>query len=81
MMPGMDGWETCSEIQSRFPSIPVLMLTARTAVEDKVAGISMEANDYLTKPFDGRELAARVKALLRRTQGLSDVIEIKSIHS
>ncbi|WP_233096014.1 response regulator transcription factor [Alicyclobacillus sp. SO9] len=79
MMPGMDGWETCAEIQSRFPAVPVLMLTARTAVEDKVAGLSMGADDYLTKPFDGRELTARVQALLRRTQLSPDTIELKSI--
>ncbi len=69
MMPDMDGWETCSKIREFFPNLPVLMLTARTVVEDKVAGLNMGADDYLTKPFDARELVARVGALLRRTTG------------
>ena len=66
MMPGMDGLETCSFIRSQYPDIPILMLTARTSVEDKVSGLSVGADDYLTKPFDGRELVARVRALYRR---------------
>jgi len=67
MMPGMDGWETCTSIRERDPEIPILMLTARTAIEDKVLGLSHGADDYLTKPFDGRELTARVQALIRRS--------------
>ena len=69
MMPGMDGLETCSFIRSQYPDIPILMLTARTSVEDKVSGLSVGADDYLTKPFDGRELVARVRALYRRAYG------------
>lgn len=79
MMPGMDGWETCSEIRSRQPAIPVLMLTARTAVEDRVAGLGMGADDYLTKPFDGRELIARVQALLRRAYSQSELLDLDAI--
>lgn len=66
MMPGMDGLETCAYIREKDPEIPVLMLTARTSIEDKVEGLAHGADDYLTKPFDGRELVARVQALLRR---------------
>ena len=66
MMPGMDGFETCVHLRGINPEIPILMLTARTAIEDKVAGLSCGADDYLAKPFDGRELVARVQALLRR---------------
>src|SRR5712691_10555117 len=65
MLPGMDGPEVCQEIQ-RTAWTPVLMLTARTEEADKVAGFAVGADDYLTKPFSLRELAARVKAILRR---------------
>jgi len=65
MLPGMDGLEVCREIQ-RTDWVPVLMLTARTEETDKVAGFAVGADDYLTKPFSLRELAARVKAILRR---------------
>jgi DNA-binding response OmpR family regulator len=65
MLPGMDGLEVCKEIQRRQWT-PVLMLTARTEEADKVAGFAVGADDYLTKPFSPRELAVRVKAILRR---------------
>jgi DNA-binding response OmpR family regulator len=65
MLPGMDGLEVCAEIQ-RDRWIPVLMLTARTEEADKVAGFAVGADDYLTKPFSLRELAVRVRAILRR---------------
>ena len=65
MLPGMDGLEVCREIQ-RGSWTPVLMLTARTEEADKVAGFADGADDYLTKPFSLRELASRVKAILRR---------------
>jgi DNA-binding response OmpR family regulator len=67
MLPGMDGLEVCTEIQ-RERWTPVLMLTARTEEADKVAGLAVGADDYLTKPFSLRELAARVKAILRRIE-------------
>ena len=65
MLPGMDGLEVCREIQ-KDQWVPVLMLTARTDEADKVAGFAVGADDYLTKPFSLRELAARVRAILRR---------------
>ncbi len=65
MLPGMDGLEVCQELQ-KSAWVPVLMLTARTEEADKVAGFAVGADDYLTKPFSLRELAARVRAILRR---------------
>ncbi|MCF8568181.1 response regulator transcription factor [Alicyclobacillus tolerans] len=79
MMPGMDGFETCARVRERWADLPVLMLTARNAVEDKVAGLGLGADDYLVKPFDGRELVARVQALLRRTHLEDDAIEVQSL--
>lgn len=67
MLPGMDGLEVCKEIQ-KHRWTPVLMLTARTEEADTVAGFAVGADDYLTKPFSLRELAARVKAILRRIE-------------
>ncbi|HEU4354534.1 MAG TPA: response regulator transcription factor [Actinomycetota bacterium] len=67
MLPGMDGLEVCKIIQ-RERWVPVLMLTARTEESDKVAGFAVGADDYLTKPFSLRELAVRVRAILRRVE-------------
>src|SRR5215203_621303 len=64
-MPGMDGFETLREIRA-FSDVPVIMLTAKDDVLDKVKGLELGADDYVTKPFDHLELLARVKALLRR---------------
>jgi len=66
MLPKMDGWRVCEELRSRRNRVPILMLTARGAVEDRVRGLEMGADDYLPKPFDFSELLARVRALLRR---------------
>ena len=66
MMPGLDGFETCARMRRDGVWAPVLMLTARDAVEDRVRGLDGGADDYLTKPFSLAELLARVKALLRR---------------
>ncbi|MEP6476205.1 MAG: response regulator transcription factor [Actinomycetota bacterium] len=71
MLPGMDGLEVCKQIQ-RVAWTPVLMLTAKTEETDKVAGFAVGADDYLTKPFSLRELAARVKAILRRMDRIND---------
>src|SRR5215207_7996616 len=70
MLPGFDGLEVCRRIQARRP-IPVLMLTARDAETDLLVGLAVGADDYLTKPFSVRELAARVHALLRRMEKLA----------
>jgi two-component system, OmpR family, alkaline phosphatase synthesis response regulator PhoP len=66
MLPGKDGFEVCQELRSRGFSTPILMLTARTQMVDKVKGLKIGADDYLTKPFEMPELLARVEALLRR---------------
>jgi DNA-binding response OmpR family regulator len=70
MLPGMDGLEVCRELQ-RERWVPVLMLTARTEEADKVAGFAVGADDYLTKPFSLRELAVRVRAILRRVERIT----------
>jgi two-component system response regulator MprA len=67
LMPGVDGLEVCRRIRGTGSKLPVLMLTARTEVEDRVAGLDAGADDYVTKPFALEELLARVRALLRRT--------------
>jgi two-component system response regulator MprA len=66
MMPGSDGIEVCERLRAAGDALPVLMLTARDAVRDRVAGLEAGADDYLVKPFANEELVARVRALLRR---------------
>lgn len=66
MLPRMSGFEVCRALRQRGNDVPVLMLTARTRVEDRVAGLKLGADDYLGKPFEPPELLARVEALLRR---------------
>jgi two-component system, OmpR family, response regulator len=66
MMPGLDGFETCRRLRAAGDWVPVLMLTARDAVEDRVRGLDGGADDYLTKPFSLAELLARLRALVRR---------------
>jgi two-component system response regulator MprA len=67
MMPGLDGLEVCRRIRSAGDHTPILMLTARDAIDDRVKGLDVGADDYLVKPFALRELQARLRALLRRT--------------
>ncbi len=69
MMPGLDGFSVCRALRRRGLRIPVLMLTAKGRTDDKVAGLDAGADDYLVKPFNRRELLARVRALLRRGSG------------
>jgi len=66
MLPGKSGWEVCETMRRQGVSTPILMLTARDAVPDRVKGLELGADDYLTKPFDFAELLARVRSLLRR---------------
>lgn len=68
MLPGKDGFTVCKEIRT-FSSMPIIMLTAKEAEVDKVLGLELGADDYVTKPFGIRELLARVRAILRRVQG------------
>src|ERR1700731_2756457 len=67
MIPGRNGFEVCRELRRAGQSMPILILTARDAVEDRVSGLDHGADDYLTKPFEFRELLARLRALLRRS--------------
>jgi DNA-binding response OmpR family regulator len=67
MLPLLDGLDVCQTLQSEF-EIPIIMLTARTTEEDKLEGLDMGADDYVTKPFSPRELVARVRAVLRRAR-------------
>jgi two-component system, OmpR family, alkaline phosphatase synthesis response regulator PhoP len=67
MMPGMDGWEVCRKLRAEG-DIPIIILTARSDDVDKIVGLELGADDYLTKPFNPRELVARAKAVLRRYQ-------------
>ncbi len=69
LLPHKDGWEVCRELRGARPRLPILILTARSEEEDVVRGLELGADDYLAKPFGPRELAARVRALLRRAQG------------
>ena len=66
MLPGMDGFDVCREIRKAGSAVPIIMLTAREEETDKVLGLELGADDYITKPFAMRELLARVKANIRR---------------
>ena len=72
MMPGMDGYQVAREVRAKRCSTPILMLTAKSEVEDRIAGLNAGADYYLTKPFDTRELLACINALLRRQGGQVD---------
>ena len=69
MLPGIDGYQVCREIRTRS-SVPIIMLSAKGEVFDKVLGLELGADDYIMKPFDSKELVARVKAVLRRYQAI-----------
>ncbi|RQD70968.1 response regulator transcription factor [Halanaerobium polyolivorans] len=68
MLPGLDGIEVCNKVRE-FSNLPIIMLTAKSELEDKVKGLDTGADDYLTKPFEIEELLARIRALLRRDKG------------
>lgn len=82
MLPGLDGFEVCRRIRAEDHALPILMLTARDEDIDKILGLELGADDYMTKPFNPRELVARVKAILRRSerpapsQPASEVIQL-----
>jgi len=81
MLPGRDGLSVCRELRASGSDVPVLMLTARDAVEARVEGLDAGADDYLTKPFDFRELLARLRALTRRERRplASERIEVRGL--
>lgn len=66
LLPGLDGWEVCRRLRAAQRKMPILFLTAKGEIEDRIRGLDLGADDYLMKPFDFRELEARVRALLRR---------------
>ena len=74
MLPGMSGLEICTKLRQNKKQTPILILTARGQVEDKVEGLNMGADDYLTKPFAFEELLARIRALVRRPQNIDENI-------
>ena len=79
MMPKMDGITVLQKIRSQGNSIPIIMLTAKSEIDDKVLGLDSGANDYLTKPFDTRELMARLRAITRCTQSSGSVLTFGNI--
>jgi DNA-binding response OmpR family regulator len=84
ILPGMDGLEVCRGIRNRKDYTPILMLTAKSTDVDRIVGLEMGADDYLTKPFNVRELLARVKALFRRVEALQakdPAVPLKEIES
>ena len=76
MMPRMSGLDVCKQLKAKRPSIPIIMLTARGQEIDKVVGLELGADDYVTKPFSIRELMARVKAVLRRASSPAPTPEV-----
>ncbi len=78
MLPGMDGFEICKIVKSdeKLKTIPIIMLTAKAQESDKVIGLELGADDYVTKPFSPRELAARIRAVLRRGQEAGQIAEV-----
>ena len=79
MIPKLDGWQVCREIR-KFSDKPMIMLTAKGETFDKVLGLELGADDYVTKPFDTKEVVARIKAVLRRTAPASDTSDVKEVN-
>ncbi len=78
MLPKLDGWQVCREIR-KFSEVPIIMLTAKGEVFDRVLGLELGADDYVVKPFDAKEVLARIKAVLRRSaSNMAD--EVKEVH-
>ena len=78
MLPELDGWQVCREIR-KYSNKPIIMLTAKGETFDKVLGLELGADDYITKPFDAKEVLARIKAVLRRSNGSSAVEQAEEI--
>lgn len=79
MIPKLDGWQVCREIR-KFSDKPIIMLTAKGETFDKVLGLELGADDYVTKPFDTKEVVARIKAVLRRTAPASGTSDVKEVN-
>ena len=78
MMPRLDGWQVCREIR-KTSSVPIIMLTAKSETFDKILGLELGADDYITKPFDTKEVIARIKAVLRRSGDGKRTGDIKEV--
>ena len=78
MLPKLDGWQVCREIR-KFSETPIIMLTAKGEVFDRVLGLELGADDYVVKPFDTKEIVARIKAVLRRSASSAGE-EVKEVH-
>ncbi len=78
MMPRLDGWQVCREIR-KTSSVPIIMLTAKSETFDKILGLELGADDYITKPFDTKEVIARIKAVLRRSGDGKRAGDIKEV--
>ncbi len=77
MLPGIDGWQVCREIR-KSSDVPIIMLTAKGETFDKILGLELGADDYVSKPFDAKEVIARIKAVLRRSN-ISDNKDVKEV--
>jgi two-component system alkaline phosphatase synthesis response regulator PhoP len=80
MLPGLDGLEVCRRLRAEKDTLAILMLTARDEDIDKILGLELGADDYMTKPFNPRELVARVKAILRRSERITSSTTEEAIH-
>ncbi len=79
MLPKLDGWQVCREVR-KFSDKPIIMLTAKGETFDKVLGLELGADDYMTKPFDTKEMVARIKAVLRRTSTAAAAETVKEVN-
>ena len=84
MLPGTDGWQICRDIR-KFSEVPIIMISAKGETFDKVLGLELGADDYVTKPFDTKEVVTRIKTVLRRcngskTQADTDIIEYENLY-
>ena len=78
MLPGLDGWQVCREIRKKS-NVPIIMITAKSETFDKVLGLELGADDYVVKPFDAKEIIARIKAVYRRVGQNNPESEIKEV--
>ncbi len=79
MLPGMDGWTVCRKIRA-MSDVPIIMLTAKGEVDERIDGLAMGADDYMVKPFDPNELVARIKAILRRSGGTAEAADRSELY-
>ena len=79
MLPGMDGWQVCREIRKKS-NVPIIMITAKSETFDKVLGLGLGADDYIVKPFDTKEVVARIRAVARRVGQAPAEAEVREVH-